>query len=64
MILLYLYTALIIGFDRAEYAVSEASGNVTLTILVRGVTTHCREQEWMVQLITHNIAAIGERQIQ
>ena len=56
--------ALIIGFDRTEYTVDEADGNVTLTVLVHGVTTHCREQEWTVMLKTLATSANCEGQIQ
>ena len=45
-------TALIIGFDRTEYSVNEGDSNVTLTIRVRGETTQCKEEEWMVHFST------------
>ena len=39
------------------YTVDEASGEITLTILVRGVASLCEKRDWMVQLSTHDVSA-------
>ena len=53
------FTALIIGFNITEDSVDEDSGSITLTILVRGVTTDCNEQEWTIHFSTQDISAHG-----